>query len=593
MIPEAMAGNISDTKALSEAAQGEFFAAVMERTQQAERSAGARTRHYGIGGLVFRLIFASSALEEFACVALAHLEIQTKSADATFHIWDTAQSGVGIVEAPCGKGNFTERGDIWGMTSRRFLSAYRRYDSSLNLFDTQTATGIFWVSELGCIPYVEYAAPFGILFGWAFRQFGRHVVPAAAVANERGAALLVGNRAERSSLVKRCREAGMRILGDRFVVVAASPKPHVFALYGTAILPAKPRPDGTLPNETSFPSNEAVVPLSAGSLDLSRDGTPLRSVLSCERLPDGAARLSGVDPVWLAHIMAAALTAVYPGSDSQIAAFPERLLTSLPAATLGIGPDGQGAAEAIGASIAQSALPPPSPVALEELALSVIIPAYNGAHLLADAVGSVLAEAAGPLDIIVVDDGSQDDIAAAVAALPVPVRLIRQANAGPSVARNQGIAAARFDVLAFLDVDDLWPKGRLAALQAEFARQPSAAVVRGRAQLFRRNETDGEMQYLGAPEQSFQDYIGAALFRRAAFAQVGQFDPDLRYGEDRDWFNRARESGTSVISTPIISLLVRRHEGNMTRGRNLVQLNQLRVFHKHIERLRRREASSQ
>ena len=91
---------------------------------------------------------------------------------------------------------------------------------------------------------------------------------------------------------------------------------------------------------------------------------------------------------------------------------------------------------------------------------------------------------------------------------------------------------------------------------------------------------------MGSPRESFPWYISAALFRREAFTKVGPFDETLRFGEDSDWFKRAAESALTIERLPSVSLLIRRHAGNMTRGKSMVELNVLRVFKKALDRQR-------
>ena len=85
--------------------------------------------------------------------------------------------------------------------------------------------------------------------------------------------------------------------------------------------------------------------------------------------------------------------------------------------------------------------------------VSVIIPCYRQAHFLADALRSAVAQTHRPLEIIVVDDGSPDDVAAVTAQFPT-VRLVRQPNRGLAAARNAGLRASSGDYVAFLDDDD-------------------------------------------------------------------------------------------------------------------------------------------
>src|SRR6266550_4530573 len=88
--------------------------------------------------------------------------------------------------------------------------------------------------------------------------------------------------------------------------------------------------------------------------------------------------------------------------------------------------------------------------------ISVVVPTYNGATLVADAVRSILSQTVPPREILVVDDGSTDDTPEVCAKFPAPVRYIRQPNGGVSAARNRGIAEARGDWIALADADDVW-----------------------------------------------------------------------------------------------------------------------------------------
>ena len=110
---------------------------------------------------------------------------------------------------------------------------------------------------------------------------------------------------------------------------------------------------------------------------------------------------------------------------------------------------------------------------MPELSFSVIIPVFNGSGFIARAIDSVLAQTWPAHEIIVVDDGSSDDITNAVARYGDRVRLIRQANAGVSTARTTGAQAANGDWLAFLDADDWFYPDRLKC-HADFIRDDPA-----------------------------------------------------------------------------------------------------------------------
>ena len=189
--------------------------------------------------------------------------------------------------------------------------------------------------------------------------------------------------------------------------------------------------------------------------------------------------------------------------------------------------------------------------------VSVVIPAFNAAQYLPQTLASILRESAADdsnstgarhaLEIIVVDDASQDataDIAAAHAA--AGVRYLRRATQGGiGAARNGGIALARGEYLAFLDADDLWPRGRLDALLAALQGAADARIAFGQIQHFLCPQISAELsRRLHCPAHPQPGYCaGAMLLRREDFQRVGPFDETLKVGEFIEWFARARDLG--------------------------------------------------
>jgi len=222
--------------------------------------------------------------------------------------------------------------------------------------------------------------------------------------------------------------------------------------------------------------------------------------------------------------------------------------------------------------------------------VSVIIPVYNCAAFIAQAVESIRAQTDDLLDVVIVDDGSTDGTAEIVGGLPpAGLHYAYQGNAGPSRARNHGLVLARGDVIGFLDADDLWPAGRLRRQMRVLDEDPSVDVVLGRIQCVR--QAAGEEDRL---EECFPPFVllspTAALFRRRAFERVGNFDETLRYGEDTDWFMRARECGVRILVEDDVALLYRRHQRNMTYGRDMKELRVLDVLKRSLDRRRRHDA---
>ena len=273
--------------------------------------------------------------------------------------------------------------------------------------------------------------------------------------------------------------------------------------------------------------------------------------------------------------------------------FIRRMIEKTPRRRIKLGRDIPGVPRAIKALLADphAAAAVDTAPAPEQPLITVIIPVYDGAAFLHEAIASVLKQNYSALEIIVVDDGSTDDIEGAVARLPIDVRFFRQANGGPACARNRGIRDASGDYIAFLDVDDLWPDGNLDSLVAAI-EETNADVVIGRGQLAQMRPGSRDYDLVGNPEESYPHYIGSALYRRDVFTRNGLFDEEMRFGEDTDWYNRASENGLNVVRLDQTSLIVRRHEGNMTRGKTMVELALVRVAKKVLDRRRQLQANA-
>lgn len=188
--------------------------------------------------------------------------------------------------------------------------------------------------------------------------------------------------------------------------------------------------------------------------------------------------------------------------------------------------------------------------------LSVIMPLFNCAPWVEEAVHSVLDKADGLLELVVVDDGSTDASAEIVASVDGPVKLIRQPNAGVSGARNAGVRAAGGALIGFLDADDIWnaatPDPRRAAIAA------GAEIAFGKVRIV---AADPPREY-AAP--AYMDNLGGLIVRRDAFDRIGWFDQELSHGEDTDWVLRAREAGLTAVNVDDVSLLYRLRSGSLT-----------------------------
>lgn len=219
--------------------------------------------------------------------------------------------------------------------------------------------------------------------------------------------------------------------------------------------------------------------------------------------------------------------------------------------------------------------------------ISVIIPTFNAARFLPEAIESVAEQNYEPLEIIVVDDGSTDDTRDVAARWP-RVRYILQQNQGPSGARNTGVQAATSDILAFLDVDDLWTADHLQTLLPPLLAEPELRFVWGTTQCVR-IDTDsvGNRVHTILRDNVPLFLIGATLFRRSAFVEVGPFDPALRMGEDTDWLAMARMKRARQRQIDKNVLVYRERAGSLTSGRkNFEGLNTMAILQRSIRRHR-------
>lgn len=199
--------------------------------------------------------------------------------------------------------------------------------------------------------------------------------------------------------------------------------------------------------------------------------------------------------------------------------------------------------------------------------VSVIIPTYNRGHLLAETLGSVCAQTRRDYEIIVMDDGSEDDTPRMIAADFGHVLYHRIDHAGASAARNAALALACGDYVAFLDSDDLWEPGFLertmdnleAAPEAGFAfcdyATFSARGIEQAAYLSPRQKVSGNIFSL-LLETDFLS-TGALLIRRACFARVGGLDPTLAVAEDWDlWLRLARAFDAVYVDEPLVRIRI-------------------------------------
>ena len=199
--------------------------------------------------------------------------------------------------------------------------------------------------------------------------------------------------------------------------------------------------------------------------------------------------------------------------------------------------------------------------------ISVIIPTINMGCFLPDAVASISRQDHKVLEIIVVDSASVDgtaDILARLAKDGAPIRHLQSESRAPGVARNEGMAVARGDIIAFLDADDLWPEGKLARQLAYLDTFADKGMVSGFVSYFDILDPATLAPAENARiETLFHVHLGACLYRREVFERIGTFDESLVYCEDVDLLIRVREAGIAFTILRAITLYYRRHGNSM------------------------------
>jgi glycosyltransferase involved in cell wall biosynthesis len=228
--------------------------------------------------------------------------------------------------------------------------------------------------------------------------------------------------------------------------------------------------------------------------------------------------------------------------------------------------------------------------------VSVVIPCYNQARFLGEAIQSVLCQGYTDLEIIVVDDGSKDgteEVASGYANEDSRVRLIRQENQGLAAARNRGLAEVGGEYVVFLDSDDRLVSEALEVGVRELAAHPGCAFVSG---ICRKIRADGSIvpgweQFRVRDDpylellRSCPVYVPAVMYRRFVFDAVGDFDSSYEAAEDYDLYYRILERFPVYCHDTLVAE-IRRHEANMTRDRTLMLKYNMAALRSQRKRVR-------
>ena len=210
-------------------------------------------------------------------------------------------------------------------------------------------------------------------------------------------------------------------------------------------------------------------------------------------------------------------------------------------------------------------MPPSGPL------VTVVIPSYNRADYITETIESVLQQTYHPIEIIVIDDGSNDNSREVLERFLPSVRYVWQENAERGAARNHGLRLARGEFIAFLDSDDLWLPSMVEKCVAFFHANPNTDLVYTDAMLIDASGKPLRTLRAGAPtsrptdrllESNFVS-IGRHLIRTAAVIKIGGFREERDLAGSEDWEMWVRLSLEAQIDyLPVVTTKIRTHSGN-------------------------------
>lgn len=212
--------------------------------------------------------------------------------------------------------------------------------------------------------------------------------------------------------------------------------------------------------------------------------------------------------------------------------------------------------------------------------ISLIIPAFNSEKFLDDCLCSVLKQKLSQIEILVINDGSNDKTADICANYLGKIRYFYQNRKGASSARNLGLKNAKGEFIAFLDADDMLMSNALEILKEPLTKHKEKIVSIGLHQEIR--QINGQWENLKSPYRGA--YLSGIMFKKEVLNAIGTLDEHITIGEDIDWFFRLRESKIPIAYLNQVVLLYRRHNRNSSNNYLEVQQGILKACRNSLNR---------
>ena len=198
--------------------------------------------------------------------------------------------------------------------------------------------------------------------------------------------------------------------------------------------------------------------------------------------------------------------------------------------------------------------------------ISCVIPVYNGAQYLGEAIESILNQTAPALEIIVFDDGSRDGSAEVARSFGSRIRYERQDHRGVSAARNNGIRLAKGDLVCLLDADDVFVGRKLEVQGERFRIRPELEFCAALTENFWSPELrEDERNHESIMREAWPRHLSTWLFRTSLFRRIGGFDENMPLSQDVDWLVRVTIGKAVCETVPLVLSRRRLHRLNNTR----------------------------
>jgi glycosyltransferase involved in cell wall biosynthesis len=223
--------------------------------------------------------------------------------------------------------------------------------------------------------------------------------------------------------------------------------------------------------------------------------------------------------------------------------------------------------------------------------VSVVIPTYNSAAFLREAIQSVLGQTYDDFEIVVVDDGSTDNTESVVHSFGDQVCYMKQQNQGAGAARNHGIKRSRGKYVAFLDADDLWLPGKLGEQIAVLDQDPKLGLVYSDWAVMT-EQGEAEPSYLrdqpAAGGYVFNELVqcgfiltSGTIVRRSCLEDVGFFDETLSIAQDYDlWLRVCYRWKIALVNKPLV--IKRNRDGNLSSNLTKTAVERIVLFEKAL-----------